>query len=153
MITIRRYNMAELTVEEARKIYNESDSLKSLMLTKFSKEELEKHEVTQEEFDKIFLELLGQCTKTVFLDEDSLKSAVPTNRIELRNDNNGWLFDIQFTGKYKHFWVSYYRIWTIFADTYHLQDDDIERLMKNQMKIHFGLDDITPALIRKRGTV
>ena len=136
--------MAELTVEEARKIYNESDSLKSLMLTKFSKEELEKHEVTQEEFDKIFLELLGQCTKTVFLDEDSLKSAVPTNRIELRNDNNGWLFDIQFTGKYKHFWVSYYRIWTIFADTYHLQDDDIERLMKNQMKIHFGLDDITP---------
>ena len=138
--------MAELTVEEARKIYNESDSLKSLMLTKFSKEELEKHEVTQEEFDKTFLELLGKCTKTVFLDEYSQKSAVPTNRIELRNDNNGWLFDIQFTGKHKRFWVSYYRIWKIFEDKYNLQDDDIERLMKNQMKIHFGLDDITPSL-------
>ena len=136
--------MAELTLDEAREIYKKSDSLKSLMLTKFSKEELEKPCITQEEFDKTFLELLGQCTKTGFLDEYSQKSAVPTNRIELRNDNNEWLFDIQFTGKYKHFWVSYYRIWTIFADTYHLQDDDIERLMKNQMKIHFGLDDITP---------
>ena len=135
----------KLTLEKAREIYKKSDELKSLMLTKFSKEELEKHDVSQEEFDKTFLELLAKCTKTVFLDEDALKSAVPTNRIELRNDNNEWLFDIQFTGKYKHFWVSYYRIWTIFADTYHLQDADIERLMKNQMKIHFGLDDITPA--------
>ena len=136
--------MAELNIEEAREIYKKSDELKSLMLTKFSKEELEKHEVTQEEFDKTFLELLGKCTKTVFLDEDSLKSAVPTNRIELRNDNNGWLFDIQFTGENRHFWVNYCRVWSIFESRYGLQDDDIERLMKNQMKIHFGLDDITP---------
>ena len=135
--------MAELTLEEAREIYKKSDELKSLMLTKFSKEELEKHEVTQEEFDKTFLELLGKCTKTVFLDEDSLKSAVPTNRIELRNDNNEWLFDIQFTGKYKHFWVSHYRIWKIFEDKYQLQYADIERLMKNQMKILFGVDIVT----------
>ena len=136
--------MAELTLEEAREIYKKSDELKLLMLTKFSREELEKHEVTQEEFDKTFLELLGKCTKTVFLDEYSLKSAVPTNRIELRNDNNEWLFDIQFTGENRHFCVSYWRIWKIFEDKYNLQDDDIERLMKNQMKIHFGLDDITP---------
>ena len=136
--------MAELTLEEAREIYKKSDELKEMMLAKFSKEALEKHDVSQEEFDKTFLELLGKCTKTVFLDEDSLKSAVPTNRIELRNDNNEWLFDIQFTGKYKHFWVSHYRIWKIFEDKYQLQYADIERLMKNQMKIRFGLDDITP---------
>ena len=137
--------MAELTLEEAREIYKKSDELKAMMLTKFSKEELEKHEVTQEEFDKVFLDLLGKCTKTVFLAEYSQKSAVPTNRIELRNDNNEWLFDIQFTGENKHFWVSHYRIWTIFKDKYNLQNDDIERLMKNQMKIRFGLDDLTPS--------
>ena len=91
--------MAELTIEEARKIYNESDEMKSLMLTKFSKAELEKHEVTQEEFDKTFLELLGQCTKTVFLDEDWVESKLPTNRIVLKNSNNDWMFDICFTGK------------------------------------------------------
>ena len=140
--------MAELTIEEARKIYNESDEMKSLMLTKFSKAELEKPEVTQEEFDKTFLELLGQCTKTVFLDEDWVESKLPTNRIVLKNSNNDWMFDICFTGKNKHFWVSYFRVWKIFKDKYSLQDNAIQRLMKNQVNTVFGLDDITSFRLR-----
>ena len=139
--------MVELTIEEARKIYASSDDLKSLMLTKFTKEELEKHEVTQEEFDTKFLELLGQCTKSVFLDENGNESNLSTNRIELRKPNDEWMFDIQFTGKNKHFWVSYVRVWKIFANTYSLQDDEIQRLMKNQVNIQFGLADITPAAV------
>ena len=135
--------MAELTIEEARKIYNESDEMKSLMLTKFSKAELEKPEVTQEEFDKTFLELLGQCTKTVFLDEDWVESKLPTNRIVLKNSNNDWMFDICFTGKHKHFWLNNFRVWNILADTYSLNYIDIQRLMTNQVKIRFGLDDVT----------
>ena len=131
--------MAELTIEEARKIYASSDEMKSLMLTKFSKSELEKHEVTQEEFDKTFLELLGQCTNTVFLDENGFTSNLPTSRIELRNSNDEWLFDIQFTGKNKRFWVSCSRVWEIFYDKYSLQYEDIHRLMKKQMKIRAGL--------------
>ena len=133
--------MPDLTIEEARKIYASSDEMKSLMLTKFTKDELEPHEVTQEEFDKIFLEFLGQCTKTVFLNEHGDKSKLPTNRIELRNPNDEWMFDILFTGKNKHFWVSYFRIWKIFANTYSLQDDAIQRLMKNQVNTVFGLDN------------
>ena len=136
--------MAELTIEEARKIYASSDEMKSLMLTKFSKAELEKHEVTQEEFDKKFLGLLGQCTKTVFLDENGLTSNLPASRIELRNSNDKWLFDIQFTGKNKHFWVKYSRVWKIFYDKYSLQYEDIHRLMKNQMNTRFGMGDVTP---------
>jgi hypothetical protein len=135
--------MAELTIEEARKIYASSDELKSLMLTKFTKDELEPHEVTQEEFDKTFLELLGRCTKTVFLNENGYTSNLPTNRIELRNSNNKCMFDIQFTGKNKHFWANYYRVWKIFEDTYSLEDVDIKLLMKNQMNTRFGLDDVT----------
>ena len=136
--------MAELTIEEARKIYASSDEMKSLMLTKFSKSELEEHEVTQEEFDKTFLELLGQCTKTVFLNENGYTSNLPTNRIELRNSNNKCMFDIQFTGKNKHFWVHYSRVWKIFMNTYSLEDVDIKLLMKNKIHIRFGLDDVTP---------
>ena len=135
--------MAEISIEEARKIYTSSDEMKSLMLTKFSKSELEEHEVTQEEFDKTFLELLGQCTKTVFLNENGYTSNLPTNRIELRNSNNKCMFDIQFTGKNKHFWANYYRVWKIFEDTYSLEDVDIKLLMKNQMNTRFGLDDVT----------
>ena len=135
--------MAELTLDEAREVYKKSDSLKSLMLTKFSKEELEKSEVTQEAFDKTFQELLGQCTKTVFLDEDGYPCRVPTNRIEWRNSDGKWLFDIQFTGK-EHFWVNYDRVWSIFESKYGLQYDDIKRLMKNQIKQRFELDDSKP---------
>jgi len=135
--------MAKLTLEEARKIYKKSDSLKSLMLTKFSKEELERNEVTQEEFDKTFLELLGKCIKTVFLDEDGYPCSVPTNRIELRNSDDKWLFDIQFTGK-EHFWFRYEWVWLILQDKYSLQYNDIQRLMKNQVNTLFGLADITP---------
>ena len=144
--------MAELTIEEARKIYATTDDMKSLMLTKFSKSELEEHEVTQEEFDKTFLELLGQCTKTVFLNENGYTSNLPTNRIELRNSNNKCMFDIQFTGKNKHFWANYYRVWKIFEDTYSLEDVDIKLLMKNQVKIQFGLDDVTPGAMLSAST-
>ena len=139
--------MADLTIEEAREIYHTNDKMKSLMLTKFTKEELEKHEVTQEEFDKIFLKLLGQCTKTVFLDENGYTSDLPTNRIELRNSDGKWMFDICFTGKNTHFWVNYSRVWKIFKDKDSLQDNDITKLMKNQVKIRFGLDDVTPAVL------
>ena len=145
--------MAELTLEEAREVYKKSDELKSLMLTKFSKAELEKHEVTQEEFDKTFLELLGQCTNTVFLDENGFTSNLPTSRIELRNSNDEWLFDIQFTGKNKRFWVSCSRVWEIFYDKYSLQYEDIHRLMKNQMKIRFGLSDVTPLIMVGAGSL
>ena len=141
--------MAEISIEEARKIYASSDEMKSLMLTKFTKEELEKHEVTQEEFDKPFLELLGQCAKTVFLDEHGYTSDLPTNRIELRNSDGKWMFDICFTGKNTHFWVNYSRVWKIFKDKDSLQDNDITKLMKNQVKIRFGLDDVTPNTGRK----
>ena len=86
--------MAELTREEAREIYKQSYALKSLMLAKFSKEELERNEVIQEEFDKTFLELLGQCTKTGFLDARGYPSKVPTNMIRLYDSDNKWMFDI-----------------------------------------------------------
>ena len=143
-VKTKEKNMSELTLEEARKIYTKSDDLKALMLTKFTKEELEKSEVSQTEFDKTFLELLGQCKKTVFLDENGDKSNVPTNRVELSNSDYDWMFNIQYTGEHKHFWTSYWLVWKIFEDKYNLQVVDIQRLMKNQMKIRFGLCDVTP---------
>ena len=53
------------------------------------------------------------------------------------------MFDIQYTGKNKHIYISYWRVWKIFEDKYQLQYADIERLMKNQMKILFGVDIVT----------
>ena len=136
--------MDEITLTEAREIYRINNKMKTLMLTKFTKEELEKHEVTQEEFDKKFLGLLGQCTKTVFLDENGFTSNLPTSRIELRNSNDEWMFDSQFTGKNKHFWGSDNRVWNILHNTYSFQYEDSRRFVKNQMIIRFGLSDVSP---------
>jgi len=49
--------MAELTIEEARKIYASADSLKDLMLTLFSKEELDQR-INRAESDKKFSAIL-----------------------------------------------------------------------------------------------
>jgi hypothetical protein len=54
---IKELKMAELTIEEASKIYASADSLKDLMLTKFSKEELEQR-INRAESDKKFSEIL-----------------------------------------------------------------------------------------------
>jgi hypothetical protein len=135
--------VAELTIEKAKKIYESSDSMKDLMLTLFSKEELEPHnEVTQSEFDNAFLEFLGQCTKTVFITNNVLESKLPTNQIKLLNKDGQWLFDIEFTGKYPHFWVNRYSVWDILANEFHIQDADIQRLMKNQIGKQFGLFEL-----------
>jgi len=138
--------MAELTIEEARKIYASADTFKDLMLTKFTKSELEESEVSQSEFDNVFLKILGKCDKTVFLDRNGVISTLPTNRMVLRNADDQWMFDIQFTGENKHFWVNRYRIGDILVNKFNLQVVDIQRLMKNQMRIRFGLDDVTPCI-------
>src|SRR5574344_1769107 len=119
--------MAELTLEEARN------------------EEPEKKKVTQEEFDKTFLELLGKCTKTVFLDDHGNDCTIPTNRIDLRTSDDKWLFDIQFTGK-EHFWFSYEQVLSILKEKYSLQYNEIQRLMKNQVSTRFRIHECTPEL-------
>jgi hypothetical protein len=134
--------MSELIFEEARKIYSESDSMKDLMLSKFTKSELE--QVSQSEFDKKFSEIIGQCTKTIFLDSNDFESKLPNNRVELKNNDDKWLFDICFTGKNKHFWVNSNSVWKILVNEFYLQDFDLQRFMKNQMKILFSLEDVLP---------
>lgn len=107
--------MAGLTLEEAKKIYKVAeDPGKDLLLKLFTIEELT--EISQAEFDKKFLELLGPCKKTIFLDNNGFESKLPTNRVELKNNDDKWLFVIRFTGKNKHFWVNSNRVWKILVN-------------------------------------
>ena len=48
-------NIAQLSLDEAKKLYNSptaSDDIKLFLLSKFTKEEIERKPVTQEEFNK-----------------------------------------------------------------------------------------------------
>jgi hypothetical protein len=140
--------MPEITLKEAKKLYNSSEEAKAIMLTKFTKEELEDNAVpTQEEFNKFFEENifpLIDYSKTKFLDNNGHVSKTPTSIIELRNSDNEWLFVYTYDQKMQDFCYSYNRVYTIFMNTFSLQDFDRHRLMKSLVEKHFNLMDTRP---------
>ena len=138
-------NTREITLDEAKQLYNSFDLIKPFLLSKFTKDELDGSTVTQEEFDKFFEDTifpLIDCSKTRYLDNNGNGSKIQTSRIELRNSDNKLLFEYD---QKKHcFWYSYDRVYTIFQKQFLLQNDNIYRLMKILVKKHFGLHIVKP---------
>ena len=141
-------NAREITLEEAKKLYNSSEEAKTFLLSKFTKDELEGKRVpTQEEFNKFFEENifpLIDYSKTKFLDNNLNISKTPTSRIRLFNSNSEWLFDYNYDQKRQRFSYSYCRVYTIFMNQFSLQDVDRHRLMKSLVEKHFNLRDSQP---------
>ena len=141
-------NTREITIEEAKKLYNSSEEAKVCLLSKFTKNELEGKTVpTQEEFNKFFEENifpLIDYSKTKFLDNNGKVSLTPTSRIELNNSDNKWLFDYNYEQKNQDFYYSYLRVYTIFQNQFSLEDVDRHRLMKSLVEKHFNLGNTQP---------
>ena len=142
-------NTREITLEEAKKLYNSSEEAKVFLLSKFTKEELEgKNIPTQEEFNKFFEENifpLIDYSKTKFLDcNNGHVSKTPTSRIELNNSDNKWLFDYNYEQKNSRFLYSYKRVYLIFMKQFSLHDVDRNRLMKSLVEKHFNLMNTQP---------
>ena len=149
-------NTREITLEEAKQLYNSSEEAKVFLLSKFTKDELEgKNIPSQEEFNKFFEEnIFSQIdySKTKFLNDVFLDgigyistiSEIPTSIIELRDSNDNWLFDYDYDTKNQHFWYSYDRVCAIFMNKFSLQDVDRNRLMKSLVETHFKLPGIMP---------
>ena len=139
---------AQITLEEAKNLYNSSEEAKVFLLSKFTKEELEgKNIPTQEEFNKFFEEnILSQIdySKTKFLDSNAQVSKTPTSTIELRNSDNMWLFDYNYDQKNPYFYYSHYRVYSNFQKQFSLQDVDRHRLMKSLVEKHFNLGNTQP---------
>ena len=149
-------NIREITLAEAKKLYNSSEEAKAFLLSKFTKDELEgKNIPTQEEFNKFFEEnILSQIdySKTRFLNDVFLDgigyistiSEIPTSRIELNNSDNKWLFDYNYEQKNSRFLYSYKRVYLIFMKQFSLHDFDRNRLMKSLVEKHFNLMNTQP---------
>ena len=142
-------NTREITLDEAKKLYNSSEEARVFLLSKFTKEELEGKTIpTQEEFNKFFEEnIFSQIdySKTKFLDcNNGHVSKTPTSRIKLRNSNSEWLFDYDYNTKNQHFRYSYFGVYEIFMKHFSLQDVDRHRLMKRLVEKHFNLMDTQP---------
>ena len=142
-------NTREITLGEAKKLYNSSEEAKVCLLSKFTKDELEgKNIPTQEEFNKFFEENifpLIDYSKTKFLDcNNGHVSKTPTSRIELNNSDNKWLFDYNYEQKNSRFLYSYKRVYLIFMKQFSLHDVDRNRLMKSLVEKHFNLMNTQP---------
>ena len=145
-------NTREITLEEAKQLYNSFDLIKPFLLSKFTKDELEGSTVTQEEFDKFFEETifpLIDYSKTRFLDRNNNISETPTSRIELRNSKDVWLFDYNYDQKDKHFGYSCDISFMLYTKFY-LNDFYLQPRMKNLVKKHFNLLDVTPDLFLEK---
>ena len=146
-------NTREITLDEAKKIYNSNEEAKTIMLSKFSKDELEGKPIpTQEEFNKFFEENifpLIDYSKTKFLDRNNNVSETPTSRIELRNSKDAWLFDYNYDQKDKHFGYSCDISFMLYTKFY-LNDFYLQPRMKNLVKKHFNLLDVTPDLFLEK---
>ena len=145
-------NTREITLDEAKQLYNSFDFIKPFLLSKFTKDELEGSTVTQEEFDKFFEETifpLIDYSKTRFLDRNNNISETPTSRIELRNSKDVWLFDYNYDQKDKHFGYSCDISFMLYTKFY-LNDFYLQPRMKNLVKKHFNLLDVTPDLFLEK---
>ena len=142
-------NIREITLAEAKKLYNSSEEAKAFLLSKFTKDELEgKNIPTQEEFNKFFEEnILSQIdySKTKFLDFIGFVSKTPTSRIELYNLNGKWLFDYNYEQKNKHFYFSYDTVYHMLFEHFLLACDEAEQLVKSIIADHFNLQGVTPS--------
>ena len=106
--------------------------------------------VTQETFDAIFLDMLRKANKVVWLTDDGKKTDIPTCRFALFNTDNEWMFTINLNKKTPEFWCSIARVLKVFTEQYGLKGVDIQRLMKNQLKLLFNMDEVTPLVCRLR---
>jgi len=109
--------------------------------------------MTQETFDAIFLDMLRKANKVVWLNDDGNKSDIPTCNFDMRDDDGVWMFYISMKPTNPAFWFSYYRVYNVFNRQYGLNDVDIKRLMKNQLKLLFNMDGVTPGLARRSPAV
>ena len=147
-------NIAQLSLDEAKKLYNSptaSDDIKLFLLSKFTKEELERKPVTQEDlqedFNKFFEEkifTLIDKSKSWFLNCDGGISQTPTSRIRLNTSNGDWLFDYDYNQKNPHFHYSVYIIYFNIVTKVAVSEDELQPLMKNMVEKYFNLHDVTP---------
>ena len=140
-------NTREITLEEAKKLYNSNEEAKTFLLSKFTKDELEgKNIPSQEEFNKFFEEnILSQIeySKTKFLDCNNGKiSKIPTSRIELKNSNNEWLFDYNYDPENPHFYYSYDRVYNILNKHLSCEVYYSNKRMKSFVENQFNLHDV-----------
>ena len=136
-------NTREITLDEAKKLYNSYEEGKAVLLSKFTKDELEGKTVTQEEFNKFFEDNILSTIDDIKTVSGQCLGDMLNNRLIIRNYEDKWLFDYSNT----HFLYSYDRVGSILRSKFSLSLSEINRLMKMQLVKNFNLPYVTPQCV------
>ena len=136
-------NTREITLDEAKKLYNSYEEGKAVLLSKFTKDELEGKTVTQEEFNKFFEETILSTIDDIKPVSGQCLGDMLNNRLIIRNYEDKWLFDYSNT----HFLYSYDRVGSILRSKFSLSFSEIDRLIKMQLVKNFNLPYVTPQCV------
>ena len=136
-------NTREITLDEAKKLYNSYEEGKAVLLSKFTKDELEGKTVTQEEFNKFFEETILSTIDDIKTVSGQCLGDMLNNRLIIRNYEDKWLFDYSNT----HFLYSYDRVGSILRSKFSLSFSEIDRLIKMQLVKNFNLPYVTPQCV------
>ena len=136
-------NTREITLDEAKKLYNSYEEGKAVLLSKFTKDELEGKTVTQEEFNKFFEETILSTIDDIKTVSGQCLGDMLNNRLIIRNYEDKWLFDYSNT----HFLYSYDRVGSILRSKFSLSLSEIDRLIKMQLVKNFNLPYVTPQCV------
>jgi len=133
----------EITLDEAKKLYNSYEEGKAVLLSKFTKDDLEGKTVTQEEFNKFFEDTILSTIDGIKTVSGQCLGDMLNNRLIIRNYDDKWLFDYSNT----HFLYSYDRVGCILRSKFSLSLSEINRLMKMQLVKNFNLPYVTPQCV------
>ena len=136
-------NTREITLDEAKTLYNSYEEGKAVLLSKFTKDELEGKTVTQEEFNKFFEDNILSTIDDIKTVSGQCLGDMLNNRLIIRNYEDKWLFDYSNT----HFLYSYDRVGSILRSKFSLSLSEIDRLIKMQLVKNFNLPYVTPQCV------
>jgi hypothetical protein len=97
------------------------------------------HKPTQEEFDKVFIDLIEEG-------KNNVRFINGTYRFELSNNKGKWMFDISYDPEDPHFWFSMDRVYMILKDKFNLEYPEIQRYMRNILDNDLKLKEVVPVV-------
>ena len=136
--------MAELTLEEARKLYESNESFRSFLESKFSKDELTSESI-EEKFNRVWNEeILPKCKSVRYLDKKGNPTFIPTSRVDVLDSDGKWVFEYGYAEENKHFYYSYNRVYNILKSKVSSDVDVLQPLMQRWVENNLNLKDTIP---------
>lgn len=130
------------TLQEVYK--NSSEEVREILKSKFSYSDLGIINVEQEIRNGVLGLIKNNIKNVRFLNKNGGISDLPTNRVEILDENGSWLFDINYDEENKHFWYSHYNIYRFFESKCGINYQKFNEIMVDVVEEDLNMKGVTP---------